>query len=65
MAFPLIYFGARLYFGQPLIAPSQMDFVSNIAEIEADEQPDDPPRNKLEAFWRHLVSSKLPGLIRN
>ncbi|KAJ7047679.1 amino acid permease [Mycena alexandri] len=64
--FPVLYAGAKFYYykqGRPLtwISPEEMDFVTNIAEIEADTQvqllpyDDPPPRNKLEAFWAWLV----------
>ncbi|KAJ7233136.1 amino acid permease/ SLC12A domain-containing protein [Mycena haematopus] len=33
----------------------QMDFVTNIAEIEADTYDDPPPKNKVEAFWQWLM----------
>ena len=55
IAFPAIYFGARWYFGQPLADTKDMDFVSNIAEIEADETDEPPPKNKVEAFWQWLM----------
>jgi yeast amino acid transporter len=55
-AFPVIYFGARLYFKTPLVAPEDMDFVSDIAEIVAAETEEEQPKNKLEAFWAALVS---------
>lgn len=55
--FPVIYIGARLYYREPLVRAEDMDFKSNIAEIEADESPEDPPKNMIESFWRWLVSS--------
>lgn len=36
MLFPVLYLGARLYHKQPIRKPAEMDFVSNIAEIEAE-----------------------------
>ncbi|KIO33866.1 hypothetical protein M407DRAFT_65140 [Tulasnella calospora MUT 4182] len=56
MLFPVIYIGARFYYKEPLVRPENMDFKSNIAEIEADEAPEDPPKNMLESIWRWLVS---------
>ncbi|KAG9028958.1 hypothetical protein FRB95_005873 [Tulasnella sp. JGI-2019a] len=53
--FPTIYFGARLYFKTGLVAPEDMDFISGIAEIEADQEDDPPPKNKIEAFWAKLM----------
>ena len=34
--FPILYIGSKLYYRQPIVKASEMDFVSNIAEIEAD-----------------------------
>ena len=53
--FPILYVGARIWKRKGPIAPKDMDFVSNIAEIEADEVDDPPPRNKVEAFWQWLM----------
>ncbi|KAJ7781571.1 amino acid permease [Mycena metata] len=58
--FPVLYAGAKFYYykkGHPLtwVSPENMDFVTNIAEIEADTYDDPPPKNKLEAFWAWLV----------
>lgn len=33
-----------------------MDFISGIAEIEADETDEPIPKNRIEAFWAKLVS---------
>jgi hypothetical protein len=32
-----------------------MDFISGLAEIEAESYDEPPPRNKWEAFWQWLV----------
>ncbi|KIJ21581.1 amino acid-polyamine-Organocation superfamily protein [Paxillus involutus ATCC 200175] len=53
--YPILYVGARLYYRIPPVKPHEMDFVSDIAQIEADEVDDPPPKNKLEAFWRWLM----------
>lgn len=53
--FPVLYTGARFYYRKPLIAPKDMDFVTNIDEIEADTFDEPPPRNRLEAFWQWLM----------
>ncbi|KAJ6510147.1 amino acid permease, partial [Mycena vitilis] len=60
--FPVLYVGAKFWYwkkGSPLhwVSPEKMDFVTNIAEIEADTYDDPPPRNKFEAFWAWLVCS--------
>ncbi|KAJ7774202.1 amino acid permease [Mycena maculata] len=58
--FPVLYAGAKMYYyrkGHPLSwkKPSEMDFVTDIAEIEAETYDDPPPKNKLEAFWAWLM----------
>lgn len=53
--FPVLYTGAKLWTGKPLVKPQEMDLVSNIAEIEADSFDEPPPKNKLEAFWQWLM----------
>ncbi|KAJ7688423.1 amino acid permease/ SLC12A domain-containing protein [Mycena rosella] len=60
--FPVMYAGAKYYYyrkGTPIAwkAYSDLDFVTDIAEIEADMYDDPPPRNKAEAFWQWLVRS--------
>ncbi|KAJ7781544.1 amino acid permease/ SLC12A domain-containing protein [Mycena metata] len=58
--FPILYAGSRFYYwriGKPITwkRPEDLDFVTDIAEIEADSYDDPPPRNKLEAFWAWLM----------
>jgi len=53
--FPILYFGAKLWTRRPVIKAAEMDFVSGIAEIEADSYDEPPPRNKMEAFWQWLM----------
>ncbi|CAK5262598.1 unnamed protein product [Mycena citricolor] len=58
--FPILYAGAKYVYyrkGHSLywVTPEKMDFVTDIAEIEAEEHDDPPPRNKLEAFWAWLM----------
>ncbi|KAJ3855752.1 amino acid permease [Lentinula lateritia] len=53
--FPVLYVGAKMYYRQPIIKPQDMDFISNIAEIEAEDYDEPPPKNKFEAFWQWLV----------
>ncbi|KXN89850.1 Dicarboxylic amino acid permease [Leucoagaricus sp. SymC.cos] len=53
--FPILYVGARIYYRQGPIKAKDMDFVSNLAEIEAESYDDPPPRNKIEAFWQWLM----------
>ncbi|TFK76918.1 amino acid permease [Pluteus cervinus] len=58
--FPLMYGVARWYYRQPIVKPSEMDFVSNIAEIEAITYDEPPPKNKIEAFWQWLMLYTIP-----
>ncbi|KAL9716066.1 hypothetical protein Ac2012v2_000510 [Leucoagaricus gongylophorus] len=53
--FPILYIGARIYYRQGPVKAEDMDFVSDLAEIEAESYDDPPPRNKLEAFWQWLM----------
>ncbi|KAG6897340.1 hypothetical protein C0992_002398 [Termitomyces sp. T32_za158] len=53
--FPLLYTTARIVTRVPMIKPEEMDFVTNIAEIEAEVYDEPPPRNMLEAFWQWLM----------
>jgi amino acid transporter len=53
--FPILYLGARLYYREAPKKPYEMDFVTNIAEIEADTYDEPPPRNAAEAVWQWLM----------
>jgi len=53
--FPILYLGARFYYRTPPVKAEDMDFVTDIAQIEADEEPVQPPKNKLDAFWQWLM----------
>ncbi|KNZ73488.1 Lysine-specific permease [Termitomyces sp. J132] len=61
--FPLLYISARFWTKKPMVNPKDMDFVTNIAEIEAETYDDPPPRNKFEAFWQWLVSDSCPVMV--
>ncbi|KIJ64060.1 hypothetical protein HYDPIDRAFT_91335, partial [Hydnomerulius pinastri MD-312] len=54
--FPVLYVLAKLVMKVPIIKPSEMDFVSDIKEIDAITYDDPPPRNWAEAFWAWLAS---------
>ncbi|KAG1878439.1 amino acid permease/ SLC12A domain-containing protein [Suillus tomentosus] len=56
ITWPIMYFGARFYYGTKPVAPEDMDFKTDIAEILADMYDDPPPKSKLEAFLQWLVS---------
>ncbi|KAF9068023.1 amino acid permease/ SLC12A domain-containing protein [Rhodocollybia butyracea] len=53
--FPILYIGAKFWYRQPYVEAPDMDFVTNIAEIEADERDEPPPKNKAEAFWAWMM----------
>jgi amino acid transporter len=53
--FPVLYVGAKLWKRTPYARPLEMDFVTNIAEIEADVYDEPPPKNKMEAVWAFLM----------
>lgn len=36
VVFPILYFGAKFYFKESLKKPEEMDFVTNVEEIEAE-----------------------------
>ncbi|KAF8167918.1 amino acid permease [Crassisporium funariophilum] len=59
VVFPIMYVGARLYYREPYKKAHEMDFVTNIAEIEAEMYDEPPPRNKAEAFWQWLVRKQI------
>ncbi|KAG6845970.1 hypothetical protein H0H87_011018 [Tephrocybe sp. NHM501043] len=54
--FPILYIGNKLVTKKPTVNPKDMDFETDIKEIEADTYVEPPPRNKFEAFWQWLVS---------
>jgi amino acid transporter len=53
--FPILYLGARMYYREGPKKPLEMDFLTNIDEIEADTYDEPPPRNAAEAFWQWLM----------
>lgn len=55
--FPIMYFSTRYWYRCTLIKPEDMDFLSGLAEIEADCYDEPEPRNWVERFWAWLVSS--------
>jgi hypothetical protein len=57
--FPILYAGAKFWRRTPTVRPSEMDFYSGLAEIEAETYDEPPPRNKMEAFWQWLVSDEM------
>lgn len=59
--FPILYIGAKLYFRTPMVRPEDMDFITGLAEIEAETYDEPPPRNWVEKWWQWLVS---PAFLR-
>ncbi|KAJ3553181.1 hypothetical protein NM688_g3751 [Phlebia brevispora] len=53
--FPILYTGAKIWKRCPMVKPEEMDFVSGLAEIEADCYDEPPPRNWVEKFWAWLM----------
>ena len=62
--FSVLYVGAKFWMRTPTVRPAEMDFYSDLAEIEAVTYDEPPPRNKMEAFWQWLVSDEIEGFIR-
>ncbi|TFY78490.1 hypothetical protein EWM64_g5522 [Hericium alpestre] len=55
MLFPVLYAISFFWTRVQPIAAEDMDFVSGLAEIEAETYDEPPPRNKGEAFWQWLM----------
>ncbi|KAG1757380.1 amino acid permease [Suillus lakei] len=55
VTWPIMYVGARFYYGAKPVAAEDMDFKSDLAEIEADTYDEPIPKNRMEAFWQWLV----------
>ncbi|KAG2356498.1 amino acid permease/ SLC12A domain-containing protein [Suillus spraguei] len=55
ITWPIMYVGARFYYGTKPVAAEDMDFKSDLAEIVADSYDEPPPKNKMEAFWQWLM----------
>lgn len=53
--FPIFYIGAKIWKRVPPRRPEEMDFVTNIKEIEAEMYDEPVPRNWVERFWGWLV----------
>ncbi|KAG8806870.1 hypothetical protein FRC17_004759 [Serendipita sp. 399] len=53
--FPILYAIARFINKTPLVKPSEMDFQTGLAEIEAATYDEPPPRNIVEKFWSKLM----------
>lgn len=54
--FPILYLiGRFIMYRSPQVKAQDMDFVSGIAEVEADSYDEPPPKNRVEAFWQWLM----------
>lgn len=53
--FPILYIVAKFYYKENIKKPHEMDFVTNIKEIEEETYDDPPPKNAMEAFWGWLM----------
>ena len=58
--FPILYIGSTIWKRSRPIRASEMDFVSDLKEIEAETYDDPPPRNAMEKFWAWLVCFNFP-----
>ncbi|KAF8313225.1 hypothetical protein DL93DRAFT_2081309 [Clavulina sp. PMI_390] len=55
--FPLLYLFGRyiMYRDTPPVRAAEMDFVSGVAEIEAESHEEEPPKNLMERVWIWLM----------
>jgi len=53
--FPILYTIWKFKTRVPIVKPMDMDFITNLDEIEAETYDEPPPRNKFEAFWAWLM----------
>lgn len=53
--FPILYITSKLWTRVPIVKPSEMDFYTGLAEIEASTYDEPPPKNQWEAFWAWLM----------
>jgi amino acid transporter len=51
MMFPLLIIGAKLVNKSRFIRASEMDFITDIAEIEAEVWPENKPTTLIGKFW--------------
>ncbi|KAJ8084957.1 hypothetical protein PM082_003734 [Marasmius tenuissimus] len=54
-AFSIMYFGVKFVRKTNIVRVEEMDFVTDLAEVEASSYDEPPPKNKLEGFWRWLM----------
>ena len=59
LLFPILYVGAKFWKRSVPVQASEMDFFTGITEIEANTYEEPPPKNRVEAFWQWLVSTRI------
>jgi len=55
IGFFILWGGSTLWYRAGLKRVEDMDFVSDLAQIEADDVDEPPPRNAWEAFWQWIM----------
>jgi amino acid permease len=55
VAFPIIYFTYKFIKRTKIVKKEDMDFYTNIAEIEAETYEEPKPKNKVQAFFQWLL----------
>lgn len=53
--FPVLWVGWKFFKGTKWIKPEEMDFITDIDQIEADTYDEPKPRNFIEKFWSWLM----------
>jgi len=54
MIAPVVFLGATVVMKANIIKAEDMDFITGLADIEADTYDEPPPRNLWEAVWLKL-----------
>lgn len=53
--FPVLWIGYKVIAKTKFVRPDEMDFVSGLAEVEADSYDEPPPRNVVEKIWQWIM----------
>ncbi|KAK7058790.1 hypothetical protein VNI00_001414 [Paramarasmius palmivorus] len=61
--FPILFLFCKFWKKTKMVRAKEMDFVTNIAEIEAETYDEAPPKNAMEKFWRWLVSTLMHCVV--
>jgi amino acid transporter len=59
MIAPILFLGATIVLKAKFIKAEDMDFVTGLAQIEAESYDEPKPRNLWEAFWAKIVRLSL------